>query len=491
MRGGDTMKSDSLRMGGENWVAGQMGHMLCRSFAALVALVVFGATSLALCAGETNSSAHSGNQPPPNKFAWGRDVVTSTNDVHGSIVVVGGNANLRGHVKGSVIVVRGKLDLDGVVESNVVIVAGSARLGPKAHVKENVIWAGSGVKLAPTAEIDQGITQFDAGWVVDWAVQGPLMGRPFPPRVPMAWLLALGLLLLYLALAALFPRSAQAAMDTLEQRPLASLFVGLLTLLLMGPLLGVLVISRAGVPVIPFALSALLAGIVFGKLAVYQFGGQRLAAMMGSSFLKSPLAALSLGVGTFSLAYMVPWLGFMVLHLVTIIGLGAAVLAALRNLRRESARAVVAPTGSDTTIAGRPPVIGGEDVLPPINDPSLWPRVGFWRRLLASLVDLCVLVIVLVPLKKIWLLVWLTYHIVLWATKGTTVGGLVMRIKVVREDGRPVTTGVAVVRALAGLVSALALFLGFFWAGWSREKRGWHDRFAGTIVVKVPKGIAD
>jgi uncharacterized RDD family membrane protein YckC len=55
-------------------------------------------------------------------------------------------------------------------------------------------------------------------------------------------------------------------------------------------------------------------------------------------------------------------------------------------------------------------------------------------------------------------------------------------------DGQPVTFWVALVRSLASFFSALALFLGFFWAGWDREKQAWHDKIAGTMVVRLPKG---
>jgi uncharacterized RDD family membrane protein YckC len=88
------------------------------------------------------------------------------------------------------------------------------------------------------------------------------------------------------------------------------------------------------------------------------------------------------------------------------------------------------------------------------------------------------------------LLAWLGYHLALWTTLGTTVGGMAMRVKMVREDGRPMGFAVSLVRALASVFSALVLFVGFFWAGWSRQKRSWHDFIAGTIVVKVPRGVA-
>ena len=52
-----------------------------------------------------------------------------------------------------------------------------------------------------------------------------------------------------------------------------------------------------------------------------------------------------------------------------------------------------------------------------------------------------------------------------------------------RDMGRPVDFTVALVRALASIFSALVFGLGFFWAGWSRQKQSWHDKIAGTTVV--------
>jgi uncharacterized RDD family membrane protein YckC len=63
-------------------------------------------------------------------------------------------------------------------------------------------------------------------------------------------------------------------------------------------------------------------------------------------------------------------------------------------------------------------------------------------------------------------------------------------LKVVRTDGTPVTVLVALVRCLFSFLSGLVLFLGFFWIGWDHEKQGWHDKIAGTVVVKVPEGLA-
>jgi len=32
--------------------------------------------------------------------------------------------------------------------------------------------------------------------------------------------------------------------------------------------------------------------------------------------------------------------------------------------------------------------------------------------------------------------------------------------------------------------------LGFFWAGWDQQKQAWHDKIAGTFMVKVSKGVS-
>ena len=82
------------------------------------------------------------------------------------------------------------------------------------------------------------------------------------------------------------------------------------------------------------------------------------------------------------------------------------------------------------------------------------------------------------------------YHVGMWWWKGTTIGGIIFGLKIIREDSRPVTLAVALVRSLTSMFSLIALGLGFFWAGWSREKRAWHDRIAGTIVVQMPRGMS-
>jgi uncharacterized RDD family membrane protein YckC len=120
------------------------------------------------------------------------------------------------------------------------------------------------------------------------------------------------------------------------------------------------------------------------------------------------------------------------------------------------------------------------------------PRAGFWIRLTATALDFIALcwILMLPYVDSFFLFFWLAYHIGMWSWKGTTIGGIVCNLKVVRLNGSDADLSVCLVRGLAGIFSALPLLLGFFWAGWTSERQSWHDKIAGTVIVRVPKGIS-
>lgn len=88
------------------------------------------------------------------------------------------------------------------------------------------------------------------------------------------------------------------------------------------------------------------------------------------------------------------------------------------------------------------------------------------------------------------LLVLATYGAVMWKHKGTTIGGIVCGLKVVRTDHREIDWATAIVRALGCFLSLIVAGLGFLWVAFDPEKQSWHDKIAGTTVVRVPKGVS-
>jgi uncharacterized RDD family membrane protein YckC len=132
------------------------------------------------------------------------------------------------------------------------------------------------------------------------------------------------------------------------------------------------------------------------------------------------------------------------------------------------------------------------------HDLTAFPRASFRDRAAAAILDLIVVLVgvqllapILAPFRddnlRTFALVMLAYHIWFWTAKATTVGGIICQLRVVRLDGAPLQFSDTLVRALSGLFSFAVLGLGFFWIIKDSERQAWHDKIAGTYVVKVPR----
>jgi len=81
-----------------------------------------------------------------------------------------------------------------------------------------------------------------------------------------------------------------------------------------------------------------------------------------------------------------------------------------------------------------------------------------------------------------WTLIAIVYLVVFWSGAGRTPGMSFVAIRMLAEDGEPVRPGQALRRALWLPISALVLGLGFVGVLFERERRGWPDRRAHTVV---------
>ena len=90
-----------------------------------------------------------------------------------------------------------------------------------------------------------------------------------------------------------------------------------------------------------------------------------------------------------------------------------------------------------------------------MSDLASLPRASFRVRLAAAVLDL-ILVLIALQLLDIFrhdrdsaiFLLLLIYHIGFWTRKGTTVGGIICQLRVVRVDGAPLRFVDALVRGL-------------------------------------------
>jgi uncharacterized RDD family membrane protein YckC len=121
------------------------------------------------------------------------------------------------------------------------------------------------------------------------------------------------------------------------------------------------------------------------------------------------------------------------------------------------------------------------------------PYAGFWLRMGALLLDVLLVSIVLHTISRshdFSLVILAGYGAVMWKLKSATVGGIICGCQVVRADGRPLDWTTAIVRALACFLSLVVIGLGFIWIAIDEDRQGWHDKIAGTIVVRPPKGAS-
>jgi uncharacterized RDD family membrane protein YckC len=89
----------------------------------------------------------------------------------------------------------------------------------------------------------------------------------------------------------------------------------------------------------------------------------------------------------------------------------------------------------------------------------------------------------IVLISPILFLVVLLYFVFFWTLVGYTPGKALLGLRIVRQDGRPLSFGRALLRYLGYWVSAVPLFLGFIWILFDRQHEGWHDKIANTHVI--------
>ena len=131
--------------------------------------------------------------------------------------------------------------------------------------------------------------------------------------------------------------------------------------------------------------------------------------------------------------------------------------------------------------------------------------VGFWARVVAALIDSVLILLVIAPLLY-WiygpayftgeglsgsaeiLLNWVfpaIAVIVFWIYRQATPGKMIIGAKIVdAKTGGPPSTGQLIGRYLGYYLSMIPLFLGMIWVAFDARKQGWHDKLAGTVVIR-------
>jgi uncharacterized RDD family membrane protein YckC len=436
----------------------------------------------------------------------GRNVELRASESADNVLVIGGSARIRGKVENKVIVIGGDIDVDSDVGNDVVAVFGNVRAGTNAHLHSKVITAPGHAEIEEGAILNDQPIEFDlfgmGSGLQKWLRYCGFLLRPMAPQVGWVWLVALVLALVYFLISCLFRAPVQACVAIMSARPATTFLIGFLTKLLLPLIIGVLAVTGIGLVVAPLVVVALIFGTLVGKTALFEYFGSALGRRFNLQWLQNPGMAFLGGILIVIVLYNIPVIGLITFVLTGIWGLGGAASAAFETLRKEIPRKTSPAPGTISSESAGSDVLGGAPTvatpggsIPAVEGlgvvaSGLDVRAGFMVRILAAILDIILIGIVSYPFRRhpIGMLIGLVYFCVFWMWRGTTIGGLLLNLKVRRMDGQRLSFPVTLVRALAAAFSVFVMFLGFLWIIWDKDKQGWHDKIAGTVVVRVPAG---
>ncbi len=235
-----------------------------------------------------------------------------------NVVILDGPAVIDGQVDGAVIALNGDIRVSGTVQEDVVAVNGRATVVSGARVGGDVV-SSSAPQVDPGATVE-GETRtvrfsFRALGVLFW----------------LAWWVAVtvSLLLLGIALLALFPAAMTAAYAVAHDQP--------------GPSVGWGVLIAVGLPVVSVLAMLTVLGIPLGVVGLlslallYAMGYVVASLALGRTMVKEPRSrylAFLVGLVVLRLVGLVPVLGGLVTFLASAYGLGALAIAGRRAARR-------------------------------------------------------------------------------------------------------------------------------------------------------------
>jgi uncharacterized RDD family membrane protein YckC len=144
--------------------------------------------------------------------------------------------------------------------------------------------------------------------------------------------------------------------------------------------------------------------------------------------------------------------------------------------------------------------------MQPQVNPEDHEYVGFWPRVGAALIDTLLLLFITAPLvtlvygRQYWssdawiqgpadfLINWLlpaVAVVLFWIYRQATPGKIAIGARIVdaRTGARPGKRQL-VIRYLGYYVAMIPLMAGIVWVAFDPRKQGWHDKLAGTVVVR-------
>lgn len=234
----------------------------------------------------------------------GKDAhVPAGNVLSGSVVVIGADAVIEGHVRDSVVVIFGNIRL----ESNAIVDGAVVSVGGSLDRKDGAQIGGEQVSL--------GLGDLNIGNL-------PHVNMPFRFFSPLASLWkVLSIVFLGWVIFWLFPAPVLNIGAAAQAEPLKAVLFGLLGYLAVIPLTIMLLITLVGIPLIPLFWLAILVGRFMGQVALGLIAGRYLSHKLNHEMTDALVVVMGLLV--LGLVTIIPVVGGLASLFYSLLGFGA------------------------------------------------------------------------------------------------------------------------------------------------------------------------
>jgi uncharacterized RDD family membrane protein YckC len=411
---------------------------------------------------------------------------------NGAVVLIGGTGEIDGTVNGDLVLIGSKATVAGTVNGDLVTVGSNLTFVSGAVANGDYVSVVSEVKgdqeLTTNGERVSLNTYSPVVPVVKEALTNIVQLRTMSPSSIFGWMLALGMLLVRLVLALIFPKVFVGTEAIIRDRPGPSLLVGLAVILGGAVLSFLLAITVIGIIALPFLALALFILNIFGGAVVCYSIGKRITPQIASQKYATYLWILC-GTVVIWVLYCIPVIGFIAAGVVSLLGIGTFAIYLVDRYRSNASRPLLAPIApgeaENSAVRSNPLALPRIEAKMAISA----PKAQFLPRLFASIIDLIVIYALLssVHLAHAIIPAWVLYRFGMFVWKSSTLGQIVLNLQVQKRDGSSLVADYsgALIRALSSLLSLIPLGLGFIWILFNRDLEAWHDKISETYVVQL------
>ncbi len=288
--------------------------------------------------------------------------LTTGQTLNGNLTVFNGATTLEegSTVNGDVYIINGNLSASGLVNGSLVCTNCTGQITDTAEIRGDLVSASDNLDVSSSAKIAND-SRFNLPTLLknlrinEWVNQANDLRPQTSLTQKVLWnvFLVLAISALTVLVALLFPKATAKVSEAISSQAAPSFGVGVLTVVALPIIMLIMTITVILIPLVIFLGLGIVAAMIFGWVALSLEVGNRLS----SSSTQKWHEAISAGVGSLLVGFIlalvgwIPFLGFVVLSLVALFGLGAVVLSIFSRL-------------TPAKTAPRPPILPVAPVAP-------------------------------------------------------------------------------------------------------------------------------